>query len=202
MSQRAHIWTTLAHIPQVLRGGGLPATTTAPELEPCGSPSTTSPKDKFFAWHAAEDDAEQRAIWSAHSSLLQPRRWGTGIHGSTAVRSHRRPERRVLQTGVSVKRHLSRIFPAHPRSLASVLVPRPAAHRCSASATPPFGSGFPNKNHAKEQSRFFFGASAESTSRPWERGTSRRFAQECPEGNPGQIQTGELTWHSTKTKSL
>jgi single-strand DNA-binding protein len=26
---------------------------------------------------------------------------------------------------------------------------------------------------------------------PWERGTSRRVAQECPEGNPGQIQTGE-----------
>ncbi|MEA2259866.1 MAG: hypothetical protein QOJ51_2691 [Acidobacteriaceae bacterium] len=38
---------------------------------------------------------------------------------------------------------------------------------------------------------FFFGASAESTSRPWERGTSRRFAQECPESNPGEYKQGE-----------
>jgi hypothetical protein len=32
----------------------------------------------------------------------------------------------------------------------------------------------------------FLGASAESTSRPWEWGASRRFAQECPEGNTGK----------------
>jgi hypothetical protein len=31
---------------------------------------------------------------------------------------------------------------------------------------------------------------------------SRRFAQECPEGNPGKYKQGELTWHSTKTRSL
>jgi hypothetical protein len=30
---------------------------------------------------------------------------------------------------------------------------------------------------------------------------SRRFAQECPEGNPGKYKQGELTWHSTKTRS-
>jgi hypothetical protein len=49
---------------------------------------------------------------------------------------------------------------------------------------------------------FPFGASTESTSRPWERDTSRRFAQECPEGNPGKYKQGETQWHSTKTKSL
>jgi hypothetical protein len=35
----------------------------------------------------------------------------------------------------------------------------------------------------------------------WERGTSRRFAQECPEGNSGKYKQGETTWHSTKTTS-
>jgi hypothetical protein len=28
---------------------------------------------------------------------------------------------------------------------------------------------------------------------------SRRFAQECPEGNPGKYKQGETQWHSTKT---
>jgi hypothetical protein len=28
---------------------------------------------------------------------------------------------------------------------------------------------------------------------------SRRFAQECPEDNPGKYNQGEKQWHSTKT---
>jgi hypothetical protein len=31
---------------------------------------------------------------------------------------------------------------------------------------------------------------------------SRRFAQECPEGNPGKYNQGEKQWRSTKTRSL
>jgi hypothetical protein len=31
---------------------------------------------------------------------------------------------------------------------------------------------------------------------------SRRFAQECPEDNPGKYNQGETSWHSTKTRSL
>jgi hypothetical protein len=96
--------------------------------------------------------------------------------------------------------------PHHPITQRSRIGdPDSAAHRCSASAThpsrskahlpgtpatPPFGSGFPKKKSPAQYARgygpkngrdFFFGASAESTSRPWEQGTSRRFAQECPE---------------------
>ena len=33
-------------------------------------------------------------------------------------------------------------------------------------------------------------------------GISRRFAQECPEGNPGKYNQGEKQWRSTKTRSL
>jgi hypothetical protein len=75
----------------------------------------------------------------------------------------------------------------------------------------PFGSGFPNKKSSAQSTRgsgpktwrdFFFGASSERHAfGTWERGTSRRFAQECPEGNPGKYKQGETPWHSTKTKS-
>jgi hypothetical protein len=92
-----------------------------------------------IAGMVVEDDGG-RTVRFIHSLPLQPERRRATVDGSTAVRSHRRPERsRVLQTGVSVKRHFSRIFPAHPRSLASVLIPRPAARRVSASTTPPYG---------------------------------------------------------------
>ena len=88
------------------------------------------------------------------------------------------------------ERHSSSFFPALPRSLA----------RCCSRARrrfdvllrsprrTPFGSGFPTTNFPRNmraaavlRTKFLAGASAESTSRPWERGTSRRFAQECPE---------------------
>jgi hypothetical protein len=211
VSRRAHIQAILARISQPQREVGLLPAPTAPELELCSSPSTSSPQNRFFAWQGAEDDGE-RTAWFSHSLLLQPERWEARANNSNAVRLHRHPEsHRVLQTDVSVKSHLSRIFPAHPRSLASVLVPRPAARRCSAShCVRPVGLGFHTKIsratyarlRPKVRARFFFGASAESTSRPWERGTSRRFAQECPEGNPGKYKQGETPWHSTKTKSL
>jgi hypothetical protein len=75
----------------------------------------------------------------------------------------------------------------------------------------PFGSGFPNKKSPAQSTRgcgpknrrdFFFGASSERHAfGAWERGTSRRFAQECPEDNPGKYKQGETPWHATKTKS-
>ena len=114
-----------------------------------------------------------------------------------------------LQAGVSVERHLSRIFPAHPRSLASVLTPRPATLRCSASATPPYGSGFPNKNLPRKMRA----AAAQSAGEIFLRSLRRKHISALgaghlaslragvSRGQSGQIQTGEMTWHSTKTTS-
>jgi hypothetical protein len=96
------------------------------------------------------------------------------------------------QQDVSVERHFSRISPAFPSVTRFGACPAPGSTSMFCfSLRAPSGSGFPKKNPpsatAPYQGRdFFFGASAESTSRPWERGTSRRFAQECPEGNPGK----------------
>ena len=129
-----------------------------------------------------------------------------------------------LQTSVSVERHFSRIFPAHPRSLASVLIPRPAtlAVLLRSPRRTPFGSGFPNKNlprykraaAAQNAGEIFlrslhrnhaFGLGSGAHSHPTthrtcveDPGISRRFAQECPEGNPGKFNQEKLTWHFTK----
>jgi hypothetical protein len=92
-----------------------------------------------------------------------------------------------------------RIFPAHPRSLASVLIPRPAARRdllfrhsenlFGRTATTAERKNFPN---LPKMRRLALGSGAHS----------RRVAQECPEGNPGKYKQGETQWHSTKTKLL
>jgi len=68
--------------------------------------------------------------------LVQPEAWQATGHGSTAVRLYRHPYIRAFQIDVFIERQFSRIFPAHPRSLASVLIPRPAARRVSASHGP------------------------------------------------------------------
>jgi hypothetical protein len=207
VSSPVQVRTILMRTSQLWRGAGLLPALAATKLEQHNSPSTMSPQGRSFAWRG-EDDRELTARFP-HSLLLQPEPWQATASGSTAVRLHRCPERhRVLQTGVSIKRHLSCIFPAHPRSLASALVPRPSARRCSASATPPCGSGFPKKKSPcgcgpLSGARFL---SSEPPQKAhlgtWERGTSRRFAQGCPEGNPGKYKQGETPWHSTKTKSL
>jgi hypothetical protein len=95
-----------------------------------------------------------------------------------------------------------RIFPAYPRSLALVLIPRPAARRVSASAyQPPCGFRL-SENLCATNAKRLSEPSEKAPLGTWERGTSRRFAQECPEGNPGKYKQGETQWHSTKTKSL
>jgi hypothetical protein len=155
----------------------------------------------------AQVDAEQRTSQSTQSVHLQSGCGQANITGSVWISSHRHPERHAtLQSGISAKRHFSRIFPAHPRSLASALIPRPAARRCSASSLrTPFGSGFPKKNlpaalalaggiflrslRRKHISALGVGRLASLRARVFR-------------GQSGQIQTGEEQWHSTKTRSL
>jgi hypothetical protein len=201
VSRQVRTRAMLVRTSQRVRGGGSFPALADPSRRPCNWPSIPSPQYRPFAWLDAEDNAKHWNVWFARSPLLQPKTWQVAGYGSTAVWLHRHPYIGALQTSVSIECQFSRIFPAHPRSLASVLIPRPAARRCSASAVPPFGSGFPNK-----KSPFSCGPSGEIFSSEPPRkhilalgsgAHSRRFAQECPEGNPGKYNQGELTWHST-----
>lgn len=118
-----------------------------------------------------------------------------------------------LRAGVFIDRQFSRIVPAHPRSLARCFsrAPSPragdpdsAAHRVLL-----FPDSSPNQVRwvpTPENAPSALGAghihhpSTRSARAPGPR-YSRRFAQECPESNPGPIQPGELIWRFTKTKS-
>jgi hypothetical protein len=159
-----------------------------------------------LAWQGCENAAAHPSSQQTRSALWREA-WRERRSRSTPGKLYRRSKGpATLQTGVSAGRHLSRIFPAYPRSLASALLPRPAARRCSASPSrAPSGSGFPRKNlpaataltgeifprslHRKHISALGVGRLASLRAR-----VSR--------GQYGQIQTGEMQWHSTKTRSL
>jgi hypothetical protein len=109
--------------------------------------------------------------------------------GSAAASLRLRPLASTLQMIVAVERQFSCIFPAHPRSLASVLIPRPAALRVLL-----FLDSSPNQMRwvpTPEKAPSALGSEAHShptTHRTCigDPGISRRFAQECPEANPGK----------------
>ena len=203
MSGRAQTRTILARTSPTRRASSLLLALSGSELEPCNSPSTLSPKDRLFAWQGAEDDGEGTA-WFTHSQLLQPDRWQTTGHGSAAVRLHRHPERHAaLHASVSVKRHPSSYFPCSPS--VTRLGADPAPHHPSPQRP---RAGDPDSADCE---LLLFLDSSPNQKRwvpfqkmqllPWERGTSRRFAQECPEGIPGKYKQGETQWQSTKTES-
>ena len=119
--------------------------------------------------------------------------------GSAVVLLRTRPAASTLQTIAVVESQFSWTFPAHPRSLASVLIPRPAARRVSASHGPellktvgvdvlvhaPFGFRL-SKNLCATNAKDFPNLPKKT---PLDLGSgahSRRFAQECPEGNTGK----------------
>ena len=199
MSQRAHIQAIQSHTSQPLREAGLLLALTTPELELCISPSTSSPRHRFFAWQGAEDDGGW-TVWLTHCLLLQPDWWETRGYGPTAARLHRHPERdQALHASVSVKRHPSSYFPCSPSVTRFGAYPAPCGTaRLAFSA---FRKSFRQNRKSSERKdfpnlpkmrRLALGSGAHS----------RRFAQECPEGNPGKYKQGETQWHSTKTKSL
>jgi hypothetical protein len=113
-----------------------------------------------------------RRSWPALCLLSRIR--GRQQGGSAAASLRSRPPASTLQMIVAVGRQFSCIFPAHPRSLASVLIPRPAALRVLL-----FLDSSPNQMRwvpTPEKAPSALGSEAHS----------RRFAQECPEANPGK----------------
>ena len=200
MNRRAQTRTMLTRTSQPRRAASLLLTPAAPELGLCNSPSIPSPQNRFFAWQGVEDDGK-RTAWFTHSLLLQPGQWQASTSGPTAVRLHRHPERHgVLHAGVSVKHHPSSYFPCSPSVTRFGAYPAPCgtARLC-------FGfvalrvTAF-RKSLCNERKKIFR-TFVKAPLGTWERGTSRRFAQECPEGNPGKYKQGETQWHSTKTTS-
>ena len=183
MRPQASIQTILAHSAQRTGGEGLLLVPDHPVRRLVISPPRQSPPLRPFAWRQAARDGSL-AVRSTHSLLLQPDSVASDqrvcVRAVASSSLHGR-----LQADVSIERQFSRIFPAHPRSLASVLIPRPAARRGSASAAPPCGFRLSKNLCAANAKRF----SEPSGKAPLGLGSgahSRRFAQECPEGNPGK----------------
>jgi len=183
MSRRAQIQTTPERTSPPLREVGRLFVLTAQTLEPCALASTPSFKHRSFAWQSTRDDANHRRAWLTHTLLLQPEVWRAAANGSVAARSRRRLCDDGLQQSVSIERHLSRIFPAHPRSLAQCL--SRAVRHGTALLFRLSENLFSKSPHRTRTKRF----SEPSENAPFGLGSgaqSRRFAQECPEGNPGK----------------
>ena len=216
MSQRAHVPTILARTSQPRIEASLLLALAALDEEPHTSPSAVSPFSRFFARQDAGGRTAPPGVvhsLSAFAAGLGGRRTQRVFYCPVAMASD---AQWTLQTGVFVERHLSRIFPAHPRSLASVLTPRPAARRVSASASHPSRSkadlpGTPfaalwvtafRKSLCKKQERKkIFRTFRKSAA--WHLGAGHLASLRAgvSRGQSGQIQTGEMTWHSTKTTS-
>ena len=197
MIPRAHTRTALPRTSQPLRKVSFFLTPTVPALELCISPSTPSPKTRFFAWRASEDDAGQSTAQFTHTLLSQPDGWETTGYLSTAFRLHRRPERlAVLQTGVSVKRHFSSYFPCSPSVTRFGAYPAPCgtARLCFFGFQKIFSAR--TQRPPKEK---IFRTFRKCVAWPWERGTLASLRARVSRGHSGKYNQGELTWHSTKT---
>jgi hypothetical protein len=117
------------------------------------SPSRPSPLLRPFAPRQAKNNTGSVAVRFTHSPLLQPdlaasdHRLCVGAVASASSNGH-------LQADVSIERQFSRIFPAHPRSLASVLIPRPAALVVLLRLRRPAGFGFQKISSQRTQRHF------------------------------------------------
>jgi hypothetical protein len=133
--------------------------------------------------------------------ILQPDQWQVKGHRSTAARLFPHPERHAaLQTSVSVERHPSRISPVFPSVTRFGADPAP----CGNGATCFFGfQKIFSTTSRNERGKKRFPEPSENASLGLGSGAhSRRFAQECPEDNPGKYKQGETQWRSTPTTSL
>ena len=155
MSRQVCVRAMLARTSQRARGDRSIPALANPSRRLRNWPSIPSPQHRPLAWWDAEDDAEHWNVCSTRYLLLQPKAWQTTGYGSTAMWLHRHPYIGALRRGISIERQFSRIFPAHPRSLASVLIPRPAARRVSASASPPCGFRLSENLLCNERKKIF-----------------------------------------------
>ena len=173
MTQQPHMRTILAPTSQTRREAGLLHTLATPGLTSCISPSTRSHFFRSFAWSYATESAKPFSTIRPLTALIAEAR--TIEHkGRSAFWLRRRPYRTALQMGVPIERQFSPYFPCLPSVTRLGADPAPCGTAGSA-----FSGLLPQPDALGPRSR-------KCTLGTWERGTSRRFAQECPEGNPGK----------------
>ena len=140
----------------------------------------------------------RRTQWSTALCLLQPETWQTTGHGSilclVAIG--------VLLAGALQTDRFRRApslpyFPCSPSVTRSVLFPRPAALGVLLRTSCALRVSASRKSLGTM--RWDPPTSRKSTLGLGSGAHSRRFAQECPEANPGKYKQGEIQWHSTKT---
>jgi len=146
--------------------------------------------------HNSSKGSSARSQRVIRAELCGRRSWPTlcllsGIRGrqqedSAPALLRTRPPASTLQMIVAVEHQFSCIFPAHPRSLASVLIPRPAARRVSASAYAALRVSVFKKSLCNERKKIFRTFRKRHRLALGSEAHSRRFAQECPEANPGK----------------
>jgi hypothetical protein len=182
VSSQAQLQTILARTSQPRREAGLLLPLAASGLEPCISPSTPSPKDRVFAWEYAETSTEPFGAVHPLSAFI------AGLDGQ-------RTQRSVCCLVATASLY------SHPSDESFHRAPILLYFPCSPSVTRLGADPAPCGNCATllfRLSENLFGRTARTPKEkifrtfrkcvawPWERGTSRRFAQECPEGNPGK----------------
>ena len=172
----------MARTSQARREAGLRLVLAASGLEPCILPSTPSPKDRSFAWkHAEASTGPFGAVHplSAFVAVLNGQRAQSSFCCLVATASlYSHPSDECF--------HRAPILPYFPCS--------PSVTRLGAGPAPCGNCATLLFRHSEN----LFGRTARTPKEkiyrtfrkcvawPWERGTSRRFAQECPEGNPGK----------------
>ena len=94
-----------------------------------------------------------------------------------------RPEAVAQSAEISVRAPFLQFFPCSPSVTRSVLFPRPAARRVSASLAmaSALRVSVSRKSFVQRTQKHFPDPPKKTPLGTWERGTSRRFAQECPE---------------------
>jgi hypothetical protein len=183
VSPHARLQTAMAHTSQPRREAGLLLTLAASGLEPCSLSSTPSPKDRVFAGACAEASTEPFGAvhpLSAFVAVLDGQRTQRSVCCLVATASlYSHPSGECFHRAPILP-----YFPCSPSVTRLGAYPAPCGN-CAALLLRLSENLFDKAPH-KTRTKRFSEPSAKALLGTWERGTSRRFAQECPEGNPGK----------------
>ena len=183
MSPQAQLQTILTRTSPPWRKAGLLLALAVPPMEPCSSPSTSSPKGRFFAWEYVEATTEPFGAvhpLSAFVAVLDGQRTQRSVCYLVATASlYSLPSDECF--------HRAPILPYFPCSPSVTRLGADPAP-CGNCATLLFrlSKNLFSKISARNTDEKIFRTFRKCVAWPWERGTSRRFAQECPEGNSGK----------------
>jgi len=155
------------------------------------SSSIPSPRHWPIAWQRAEFDARQSRVRPTHALLELNARRANEYRSDAIVRLQPHPLYRHPFNRRSSRAPILPYFPCSPSVTCSVLVPRPAARRGSASPLrTPCGFRLSENLLCKERQNIFR-IFRKSAAGPWERGTLASLRAGVSRGQSGQIQTGE-----------